>query len=82
MSIVETSLGSDVIVRMTFEERFKYFSDNARYNPEAPPRGPHYHIRVGDRTLYADDTGRIHEQFENYVKNLRRSINRRRGNRP
>jgi hypothetical protein len=73
------ALDGPAVARMTAEERWKYFQNFAQYCEDAPPKGPHYHIRIGSRTLYSDDTADLREQFEKYVHNLRRSYQRKRG---
>ena len=67
-------LGEDDVAVMNSDQRWRYFTDYARYIDDAPARGPHHAIRVGSTTLSDNDTAPLRKRFEAHVRSLRRRL--------
>jgi hypothetical protein len=62
----------DQLAKMSAEDLWLYFHQNARYIQDAPALRARYAIRFGSQTLSSDDTLELRTKFESAVKNHRR----------
>jgi len=69
-------LGLDAkqVAVMNSLERWNYFTSYASRLEDAPPKGPHYAIRIGSHTIYANETDELREKFEIMCRKLRRKL--------
>lgn len=52
---------------MNVDDRTRYFETHARYFADTPPTA-RYAIRVGPHTLFADDTEKLRQLFDQAVR--------------